>query len=164
MINVNSKINLNFDFIRQLEEGQVKALEETAEHLHSEVVQAQVVPRMDGALQGESFFLDKSQSASGKVSLVHSTPYARRLYYHPEYNFHTGPWDEYVVEKDGKKKSFDNKADAEAYAGKGAKISHLAHEGNPHARGKWFEDWLSGSKADDCQKAYTRFYKRITGV
>lgn len=87
MMEANSKVKLNMPVIRKLTQAQKTALEQTAEELHTEVVQAQVIPRDTGNLQGESFFVDTSESASGKVSLVHSTPYARRLYFHPEYNF-----------------------------------------------------------------------------
>ena len=78
---------MNFPKIRELGEAQIKALEQTAEELHTEVVQAEVMPRDTGALQNESTFVDTSDSGSGKVSLVSSTPYARRLYFHPEYKF-----------------------------------------------------------------------------
>ena len=64
------------------------ALVQTAEALHTEVVQAQVMPRDTGNLQNESTFVDTSLINWNKVSLVSSTPYARRLYFHPEYNFH----------------------------------------------------------------------------
>ena len=87
MINGNSIVKLNFPRIRQLTQAQVTALEQTADELHTEVVQAQVVPRDTGDLQGDFFFLDYSESKSGKVSLVHAKPYARRLYFHPEYHF-----------------------------------------------------------------------------
>lgn len=87
MIQVSSKVKLNMPQIRKMTQAQIQALEQTAEALHTEVVQAQVVPFDTGNLQGESFFVDTSASASGKVSLVHSTPYARRLYFHPEYDF-----------------------------------------------------------------------------
>lgn len=89
MIKVNSKIKLNMPKIRQLTKAQATALEQTAEALHTEVVQAQVVPFDTGNLQNESMFVDNSESGSGKVTLVHSTPYARRLYFHPEYHFST---------------------------------------------------------------------------
>ena len=89
MIHVTSKLLLNGPFLRQLDEATVEALEQTAEALHAEVVQAQVIPRDTGNLQGEAFFLDCSKSSNGKASLVHAAPYARRLYFHPEYNFQT---------------------------------------------------------------------------
>lgn len=87
MIKVNSKIRMNFPKIQQLAKAQVMALEQTAEALHTEVVQAQVFPRDTGNLQNESTFVDYSESGKGKVSIVSSTPYARRLYFHPEYHF-----------------------------------------------------------------------------
>ena len=75
--------------IEQLTQAAVTALEMTAEALHTEVVQAQVMPFETGNLQNENTFVDYSESKQGKVTLVSSTPYARRLYYHPEYNFQT---------------------------------------------------------------------------
>lgn len=82
-----SRIKINQARIRQLSQAAVEALEKTAEALHTEVMQAEVMPRDTGALQNESTFVDRSGSARGKVSIVSSTPYARRLYFHPEYKF-----------------------------------------------------------------------------
>lgn len=111
MFNVSSRIKINQFRIKNLSEATVKALEMTAEALHTEVVQAQVIPFDKGTLQNESTFVDYSNSKKGKVTLVSSTPYARRLYYHPEYNFNTsenknakGKWYEDWI--DGKKKDF----------------------------------------------------------
>lgn len=87
MIKVNSKVKLNMARINQITRAQVTALEQTAEALHTEVVQAQVVPRDTGNLQNEGMFVDYSKSRSGRVCIVHNTPYARRLYFHPEYSF-----------------------------------------------------------------------------
>lgn len=87
MIKVNSRVKLNIPQINRLERAQITALEQTAEALHTEVVQAQVFPRDTGNLQNESTFIDYSQSNQGKVTIVSSAPYARRLYFHPEYNF-----------------------------------------------------------------------------
>ena len=86
---VKSTVKLNLPRIRQLTQAAVTALEMTGEALHTEVVQAQVMPFETGHLEEDSTFVDYSESANGKVSLVSSTPYARRLYYHPEYNFQT---------------------------------------------------------------------------
>ena len=111
MFNVSSRIKINQFRIKKLSEATVKALEMTAEALHTEIVQAQVIPYQRGTLQNESTFVDYSNSSRGKVTLVSSTPYARRLYYHPEYNFNTsenknakGKWYEDWI--DGKKKDF----------------------------------------------------------
>ena len=121
MMRVNSTVKMNFPKIRQLTQEQVTALEQTAEAVHTEVVQAQVVPRDTGNLQNESMFVDFSESRNGKVSVVHSTPYARRLYYHPEYHFQTdenpnakGHWFE-DWEKGGKHEKFAINAYKEIY-------------------------------------------------
>ena len=90
LINVNSVIKLNLPKIRQLTDAQITALEQTAEALRTDVVQEQVFPRDTGNLQNESTFVDRCESKHGKVSIVSSTPYARRLYFHPEYHFQTG--------------------------------------------------------------------------
>ena len=84
---VKSTVKMNFPRITQLTQAAVTALEMTAEALHTEVIQAQVMPFDTGNLQNESTFVDYSEANQGKVSLASSTPYARRLYYHPEYNF-----------------------------------------------------------------------------
>ena len=86
---VKSTVKMNFPRIKQLTQAAVTALELTAEALHTEVVQAQVMPFDSGNLQNESAFVDYSESKQGKTTLVSSTPYARRLYYHPEYDFQT---------------------------------------------------------------------------
>ena len=85
---VSPKVTINTQKIKQLTKAQITALEQTAEALHTEVIQAQVIPRDTGNLQNDSFIY-YSDSSKGKVSLISSTPYARRLYYHPEYNFQT---------------------------------------------------------------------------
>ncbi len=87
MMKVKSRVKLNFPIIKKLTQAQVTALEQTAEALHTEIVQAQVVPRDTGNLQNESFFVDYSETRAGKITLAHNTPYARRIYFHPEYHF-----------------------------------------------------------------------------
>ena len=86
---VKSSVTLNFPRIRQLTQAAITALEQTGEALHTEVVQAQVMPFDTGHLEEDATFVDYSDSADGIVRIVSSTPYARRLYYHPEYNFQT---------------------------------------------------------------------------
>lgn len=87
MIKANSVVRLNFPKIKQLTLSQVQALERTAEALHTETQQAQVFPFDTGNLQNESTFVDYSESNQGKVTIVSSTPYARKMYFHPEYHF-----------------------------------------------------------------------------
>lgn len=87
--NVRSRVILYEDRIRELEDAARTALVKTAEALHTEVVQAEIMPRDSGELQNEKTFVDDSKKGYGKVSLVSEGPYARRLYYHPEYHYQT---------------------------------------------------------------------------
>ncbi len=87
---VSSTVTMDFKKIRQLTQAQITALEMTAEALHTDVVQAQVMPRDTGNLQNESTFVEYTDVRSGRAVIVSSTPYARRLYFHPEYHFDKG--------------------------------------------------------------------------
>lgn len=120
MIGVSSRVRLNMSVLQALDDAAVEALEQTAEALHTELVQAQVMPRDTGALQNESTFVDNSDSSSGRVRIISSTPYARRLYFHPEYHFNKeenpnaqGRWYEPWIS--GKEKEFCQKTFAELY-------------------------------------------------
>ena len=84
-----STVKMNFPRIKQLTQAAVTALERTAEALHTEIIQAQVMPFDTGHLEEDSFFADYKECGQGKATLVVNTPYARRLYFHPEYNFQT---------------------------------------------------------------------------
>ena len=127
MMRVASQVKINSSRIKQLTQAAVTSLEQTAEALHTEVVQAQVVPFRTGALQNESMFLDRSEAKSGKVTLVHSTPYARRVYFHPEY--------------------------------------HFKKDENPNAKGKWFEDWMSGGRYENfAPDTFKEIYRRNAGL
>lgn len=110
-MNVSSRVKINRQKIKQLTMAQITALEKTTEALHTEVVQAQVFPFQTGNTQNESTFPDYSKSKEGRTSIVTSNPYARRLYYHPEYHFSKaenpnarGNW--YQPWIDGKEKNF----------------------------------------------------------
>ncbi|WP_138751856.1 hypothetical protein [Paenibacillus sinopodophylli] len=67
-----------------------KALEQTLDaskdSILGDIMTAEVVPKQTGELE-RSAIIDDSQSKKGKVTLIYDTPYARRLYFHPEYNF-----------------------------------------------------------------------------
>lgn len=82
------KVTIFAEKLEEIDDAAKRALEKTAEFVHGEVVQAQVMPFRTGHLQNDSTFVDTSASAEGHADIVASTPYARRLYYHPEYNFY----------------------------------------------------------------------------
>ena len=73
--------------VKQLDKAKVAALRMTGDALLTQVKNTQVMPFDTSILQNHSTAVDYSQSANGVVKIVSSTPYARRLYFHPEYNF-----------------------------------------------------------------------------
>ena len=85
--NVICNVRLFASQIRKLKKAMIPALEKTAETLHEDLEQSQKMPWLTGNLQGDSTFVDCSESQQGRVYLVSDTPYARRLYFHPEYHF-----------------------------------------------------------------------------
>jgi hypothetical protein len=84
---VSSKIKLNMPVVKQLDKAKQQALEQTGDALLTRVKNKQVMPFDTSILQDDSTAVDYSQSAKGIVKIVSDTPYARRLYFHPEYNF-----------------------------------------------------------------------------
>lgn len=136
--NVKSTVKLNMPVVRRLTAATQVSLVQTAEAIHTNVVQSQVMPRDTGTLQNESTFVYTQDIANGKVELISSTLYARRLYYHPEYNFHQSPW----TDESGKR-----------------------HEGNANAKGRWLDDYMKGGKKQDfAPKAFGKFYKKNAGL
>ena len=87
-VQVTSRIELNISVLNMLDNAQRQAFEKTADATLTELRDRQVMPFDTGNLQNDSTFIDTSQS--DKVSIVSATPYARRLYFHPEYNFKRG--------------------------------------------------------------------------
>ena len=84
-VQVTSRIELNLGILNILDRSQYDALAQTGDATLTELRDRQVMPFDTGNLQNDSTFVDSTQS--DKVSIVSTTPYARRLYFHPEYNF-----------------------------------------------------------------------------
>lgn len=87
-VQVTSRVELNMSVLNMLDKAQREAFEQTADATLTELRDRQVMPFDTGNLQNDSTFIDDSQK--DKVSIVSSTPYARRLYFHPEYNYRRG--------------------------------------------------------------------------
>jgi len=73
--------------MQHLDSEMQKAIGETAEAIRDDVREEMIVPRAQGTLQNEAFEVDTSDIKHGIARLVFNTPYARRLYFHPEYHF-----------------------------------------------------------------------------
>ena len=134
------RVTIMTEKLEELDAAARRALEKTAEVIHTQVVQAQVMPfgrtevnkngkviHQGGHLQNDSTFVDTSADAQGHVDLVSSTPYARRLYYHPEYSFN--------------------------------------REENPNAGAAWFAPWAEGGEHENvAAETFAVLFRREAGL
>lgn len=84
---MNVKVKLNNANVNKIEKAITRNLIKTADALKTDLQQSETMPFKTGSLQNRSTFVDDKEAASGKVYVVTDTLYARRLYFHPEYNF-----------------------------------------------------------------------------
>lgn len=99
------KITWNTRNINKINEQANKALIDTAETIRTDLFQSQTMPFDTGTLQNASTFVDDKKVIKGVVKIVSDTPYARKMYFHPEYNFNKkynpnagGRWlDTYII-------------------------------------------------------------------
>ena len=80
MIKIKAKLELNQEAIKKIQDAAIKALPLTMESMKTEINNMQVVPKETGNLE-ESV---KTGVEKGKGYISYNTPYARRLYYHPD--------------------------------------------------------------------------------
>ena len=78
---------INSKYLASLKSVAQTNLVKTADAMKTDLVQSQTMPFDTGALQNQSTFVDDSKKKQNKAKIVSDTPYARRLYFHPEYNF-----------------------------------------------------------------------------
>lgn len=107
------RITIDQAKMEKLTQAARQALVMTAEAMRSDVIASQVVPKDVGTLE-RSAYIDRGSLGQGKTGVGFNTPYARRLYWHPEYNFRTdknpnaqGKWMQTYI--DGEKKDFAQK-------------------------------------------------------
>ncbi|WP_346982549.1 hypothetical protein [Clostridium perfringens] len=107
---MKAKVTIKLDRtkINTLINARNKALEETTEAILSDIKTSAVVPKDSGELE-RSGFVDLSKLDDGITSINFDTPYARRLYWHPEYNFRQdkntnaqGKWMQSYIDGDNK--------------------------------------------------------------
>lgn len=82
------KVTIFTEKLEEIDAAAQRALAKTADFVHTQVVQAQVMPFRSSHLQEDLTKPDYSNLAEGHADIVSQGPYARRLYYHPEYNFY----------------------------------------------------------------------------
>lgn len=81
---------MNQAALSRLGKAHRQALEETGQQVLGDLRDSQTIPFDTGNMQNDQTALDDSKSSQGTVSIVTDAPYARRLYFHPEYNFQKG--------------------------------------------------------------------------
>lgn len=81
---------MNHTALQTLSQAQRQALEMTGQQVLNDLRNEQTMPFDTGNMQNDQTFVDDSKSSQGQVSIVTDVPQARRLYFHPEYNFQTG--------------------------------------------------------------------------
>ena len=79
------KVTLYPNKIRKLQEIAQKAFELTVEAVLSDIRISQTVPKNTGELERSGFTEIDVKKMVARI--VFDTPYARRLYWHPEYDF-----------------------------------------------------------------------------
>ena len=81
-------IEFNDAAIAKSEQAQKDALKQTGHTLLTDIVQKQVMPFDTGEMQNNRTFVDTS--SENEIVIRTTAPQARRLYFHPEYNFQKG--------------------------------------------------------------------------
>lgn len=85
------KITVNKTAVKNIEKIADMAAVKTMNVLLGEVRNEQVMPFDTGEMQNEQTFINvQKESEQMKVSIITGSPQARRLYFHPEYNFQRG--------------------------------------------------------------------------
>lgn len=80
---IKLNVQLNQANIKKIQEAAIKALPLTMEAMKTEINNMQVVPKEIGSLEESAV----TGAEGNKGFISYNTPYARRLYYHPEYDF-----------------------------------------------------------------------------
>lgn len=109
----------------QLKSGVQVALKKTAYKMLADKKRQQEIPLASGDLQRVFTQVDVSLLKKGQVLIVSKGPYAKRLYFNPQFNFN------------------QNK--------------------NSHAKGEWWEDYVTGKNASKAQQIFTVYYRRAIG-
>lgn len=87
---ITTKVDINARFLKDFEKQAVRAAEKTAGAVLTEVRTAQVMPHDTGNMENDSTFTQVQQRGKNLYArVITDSPQARRLYYHPEYDFQT---------------------------------------------------------------------------
>ena len=133
-----AKLKIDTKALAEVNRRIENALIMTGQDVITDIIEADIVPYMRGMLEGTLEPLDVSDVKQHVVRIHSNTPYARRLYYHPEYNFHRAPWS--ITHRDGRVETFP---------------------GNPNAQAEWFEPWISGNRQDFVKSSFAYYMENL---
>lgn len=85
-------VSIDLSGIENIRSAVERAAERTMEALRTDIVQSQKMPFDTGDMQNNSTFVTAPMQVADSVVVLLTTdaPQARRLYYHPEYDFQQG--------------------------------------------------------------------------
>lgn len=90
-----AELRLNLSALGGIRREAMDAALETVSALRGEVITAQVMPFDTGEMQDDSTTVQQRVEGDDiHTALLTDTPYARKMYYHPEYNFQQAPKNE----------------------------------------------------------------------
>lgn len=87
MAKMKVNVKMNKRALNKLSQAQKRAILMTAEQMLHEIITEAVIPFDEGTLQNVQTYINNANLNKGEVEIVHDTPYARRLYYNPQFNF-----------------------------------------------------------------------------
>lgn len=88
-MSANLRITMFPGALKVIKDAQILAIKQTAEQIMHENVSDAIIPFDTGNTQNVSTYVETTKSKKGIVSIVSDSPYAARIYFHPEYNFQT---------------------------------------------------------------------------
>lgn len=109
--------------LKQINQAAIESLILTGKDVRGNLIKSQTMPFDIGTMQNQQTYVDTKDANSGSVSIITDAPQARRLYFHPEFNFKKnnnpnagGMWFEPYI--NGNKKDYVNKAFARHLRGR----------------------------------------------
>lgn len=83
----DAKVELNPAWLKSFDSKKTTALEQTGDSLLTDLIMSQTMPFDTGALQNLLTYIDYELAKDGTIRLISMGPYARRLYFNPDFNF-----------------------------------------------------------------------------
>ena len=79
----NGAIKWDITALAKINRQMSESLKQTADDLEKEILDAEVIPKQSGRLEASQ----NVEVSGDTIRISYNTPYATRLYFHPEYEF-----------------------------------------------------------------------------